>query len=275
MPNLRHRRRLIMRRRVATSSLDSDYLLWKAAVGSVGATQETATNALIVSLKAHSLWTVHDRIWLLAAENATQALTDIKSLSVATNSGSTFTASQGYAGNASSTFVDTGFAPSAGTNFTQNSASYSIYVRTSRATAANKSGMGAYDDLSSGNACRFFPHGTGSVIIASVNADGSFPQTASTNAQGFYTVSRTGSTTTNVYKNSSSSSIFTDATTSAARITTTFYVGAQHISSAGGNFFSDDQIAIVTFGAGLSGADAAQLQTDGNTYMAALGTNVY
>lgn len=273
MPLYRGSRRLVMSRR-GGASLDANYLLWKAAVGAVGPAQETATNSLIVALKGHGLWSGQDRIWLLAAENSTQALTDIKNLSVATNSSSTFTASQGYAGNATSSFINTGFAGTNGVNYTQNSASITAYVRTSRTTAADKAAVSSLDDASTGTASRLIPHGNGSVIVAEVNSTG-FPQTADTNAQGFYTVSRTGSTTTNVYKNSSSTSIFSDATASVVLSTTVFYVGAEHLSGGVDRFFSDDQIAIVAFGAGLSGPNAAQFQTDINTYMTALGTNVY
>ena len=49
--------------------LDADYSTWKATVGSVGATQETAINQLIVSLKSASVWTKMDRIWLLNREH--------------------------------------------------------------------------------------------------------------------------------------------------------------------------------------------------------------
>jgi hypothetical protein len=260
-------------------SFDSATTAWEAAVvtagGTVSGTQKTRVDTLIKALKAHSLWTVQDRIWLFASENVQQATIDIVNLATATNSGATHTASQGYAGNASSTFVDTGFGASVnGVNYTRNSASYSVYVRTSRTTAANKAALAFRDDAGSGAVSRILPHAAGNVIIAVINGTG-FAQTADSNAQGFYTVSRTASTTTEVYKNSSSTSIFSDATASTALVSTTFYVGAEHLSGGGNTFFSDDQIAIVAFGPGLSGANAAQFQTDVNAYMTSLGTNVY
>src|SRR5262245_27860031 len=112
MPNIIYNRRL----NAPASSLDASTTAWVSAVvaagGTVSAARQTIVDTLIRSLKAHSLFSVHDRIWLLASENTQSALIDIVNLSSATNSGATFTADQGYAGNASSTFVDTGFAGS-------------------------------------------------------------------------------------------------------------------------------------------------------------------
>lgn len=279
MPNIRNNRRLITRRR--GSSLDSSTTAWVNAVvgagGTVSASRQTIINTLITSLKAHNLWNVHDRIWLLAAENSQSALIDLVNLSSATNNGSTFTVDQGYAGNGTTSFVNTNFGPSTnGVNYTQNSASLSCYVRTSRSTASNKEAVGMFDD-GSGRSARFFPHANGSVVVASLNASNSFAQTGpTTNAQGFYTVSRTGATTSNTYKNSNTSSIFSDSTASLAGLSaTTFYIGAENVQVGADNWFSDDQIAVVAFGAGLSSTDAAQFQTDINAYMTSLGTNVY
>lgn len=277
MPNIRNNRRLIMRRR---NSLDASTIAWVNAVvgagGTVSAARQTVVNTLITSLKSHSLWNVHDRIWLFAAENSQASLIDIVNLSSAANSSATFTADQGYAGNASTTFVNTNFAGSTnGVNYTQNSASMSCYVRTSRSTAANKAAV-SFNDDGGGKTSRFFPHASGSVIIAGLNINNSFPQTGTTsNAQGFYTISRTGSATTDVYKNSNTTAIFSPTTTSTALSATTFYVGAENVQVSADAFFSDDQIAVVAFGAGLSAADAAQFQTDINAYMTTLGTNVY
>ncbi len=282
MPNINFIRRMNAPV-VSGPSLDADTTAWVNAVvgagGSVSAGRQTVVNTLITSLKAHSLWTVHDRIWLLAAENTQSALIDIKNLSTATNSGATFTTDQGYAGNASSQYIDTNFAPNAGVNFTQNSASVSCYVRTNRTSGQDKSAVGVYDDLSTGYTSRFEPYSNGDVIVCPLNTGGanSFDQfsNAAGTARGFYTVSRTGSTTTDVYRNSSASSLATRTAASATLISSSFYIGASRLTSAVAHRYSDDQIAVVAFGAGLSGANAAQFQTDINAYMTSIGTNVY
>lgn len=152
---------------------DADFIAWKAAVGAVGATQETATCNLIISLKAHSLWTTTDRIWLFASENTTQALTDIKSLSVATvPAGSpAHVASQGYTGNGT-TYVNTGY--TSGTNFTQNSASATAYVRNNRTSGANYVSLGNYDSPNTGNTTILLVNGNTNVTSWEVNNAAAF-----------------------------------------------------------------------------------------------------
>jgi hypothetical protein len=55
---------------------------------------------LIRGLKTDGVWSSLDRLWLFAAENSTQALTDLVARSSATATNSpTFTANQGFAGN--------------------------------------------------------------------------------------------------------------------------------------------------------------------------------
>lgn len=279
MPNIIYNRRL--NAPIAASSLDADYLAWRSAVGSVGATQETATNALIVSLKAHSLWTGYDRIWLLAAENSTQALTCIKSLSVATNNGATFTASQGYAGDAATTYINTGFSPSNGVNYLQNSASIFAYIRTNRTSTSNKSVVGSVETASFGVYSRLETYSNSSAIVYPVNNDGSNPFDQFTSlagtAQGAWTSSRTGGTTLDIYRNSNSTSLNTSSgpsNSNTALVAVNFYICG---TNADGTLArpSDDQISIVALGGGQSGASAALAQADFNTYMTALGSNVY
>jgi hypothetical protein len=272
MPNIGNNRRLIMRRR--DSSLDTDYLAWKAAVGSVGAAQEAATNALIVSLKAHSLWTVQDRIWLHASENTTQALTCLKSLSVATVTGTvSHVASQGYTGDGSTGFINTGFAN--GTNYTRNDAGVSVYVRNSRASNNTGTAIGSADLAGTGVQSIISPLSS-SVINYDVNNNQFTAQAANTNAQGFWTSVRTGASARALYKNSNSTAFATNTNVSVA-ITgnVVFYIHARNQNGTA-NLFGSDQIALTIIGSGMTnGTNVALFQTDFNAYMTALGTNVY
>lgn len=266
-------------RRILLGGYDPATQLWASAVlaagGSVSNSYKQKLDKTIRALKSHGLFSVHDRIWV-PAEDAIGSTIDIVNRASMTNSGATFTALQGFAGNASTTFVNTNFAGSTnGVNYTRDSASMSCYVRTNRSTAANKAAVGFFDD-GGGKAVRFFPHASGSVIVAGVNIANSFPQIGTTtNAKGFYTLSRTGSTTTNVYKNSNATSIFSPTDASVALSATTFFIGAENVQVGADTWFSDDQIAMVAFGAGLTAAQAVQFQTDINDFMKSLGTNVY
>lgn len=115
------------------STTDSDATAWKAAVvaagGTVSDTQLGYVSTLITSLKAGSVWTPLDRLWLFASANAFQALIDIKALAAATLvNGPLFTANTGYLCNGSA-YIDLAYNPSTGVHFAQNSAHYAFYSR--------------------------------------------------------------------------------------------------------------------------------------------------
>jgi hypothetical protein len=129
------------------SGLDPSTDLWIAAVVAAGGTvsgdatsgRRKVVNDLIVALKAATLWTRLDRLWIFAAENQPSALVDMVALDLATVSGHapTFTADNGYAGNGSSTYVDTTFNPATqSTNFTLNSGHIAVWDNTNRAQDA-------------------------------------------------------------------------------------------------------------------------------------------
>ncbi len=275
MPLYRGSRRLTMVRH--GSNYDSSAQAWFNAVvaagGTVSAAQKGYVNTLITSLKAHSLWTVQDRVWLHAAENTQQALIDIVSLVTATAvSSPTFTANQGYAGDGATSYVDTGF--TTGSNYAQNSASISVYIRTSRASNGNMTALGRFDAATTGTQDIIYPLAA-STITYDVNNPQFSNQPANTNAQGFWTASRTGSGTMALYKNSNSTAFNTATTASQALAQgAKFFVLARSVNDVAG-LFTTDEIAITTIGAGMSAANVAQFQTDLNAYMTSLGTNVY
>lgn len=118
---------------------DPDLRAWMAAVGPVGAAQQSATAALVASLKGSGVWPTLDRLWLFASENATQALTDLVARASATAvGGPTFTAGRGYTA-ASGKYVNSGFNPASGTpNYTRNSASYGLWIETADTNAGSR-----------------------------------------------------------------------------------------------------------------------------------------
>jgi len=117
-----------------TPAFDPATTAWVAAVvaasGTVSAAQKTRVNTLIVSLKAASLFTVLDRLWLLASENTQQAGIDIVNLnaSLTVSGAPSFTANLGYICNNILKFLDTHFVPStAGGHYVLNGASFGYY----------------------------------------------------------------------------------------------------------------------------------------------------
>jgi hypothetical protein len=129
-----------IRSMLLNQAADPDALKWMSAVGAAGAsvsqTQLMNVSRLIKNLKASGVWSALDRLWLFAAENATQALTDLVARSNATLVNSpTFTVLQGYTGDGLTTYINSNFAPSgAGEKFSQNAASLGVWVVTAPTT---------------------------------------------------------------------------------------------------------------------------------------------
>jgi hypothetical protein len=88
-------------------------------------TQESILqNQFMIAIKAAGVWDKLDALCVFRGSGDGAALVDWKRLSEVTNSDCTFDDTQGFIGDASiPAYIDTGFAATAGTNFTQNNAS--------------------------------------------------------------------------------------------------------------------------------------------------------
>lgn len=260
---------------------DGDALLWQAAVvgagGTVSATQLGRISDLVRNLKGAGVWTLLDRLWLFAAENSTQALTDLVSRSVATATNSpTFTANQGYAGNGTSSYVNTGFIASThGVNYTLNSAHMALYNRTARtdktgahrnAGAYGAGGVNAQINLFSfGHLFDCVIHGTGGLQV-----DAGFADTS-----GLFTINRSASTTSQGYRNGVL--IDTDAATADGLPSSAMYVGAVNSSQVGGSSpidFVTDQHAMFSVGGSLDATKQAAFYSIAQSHMTAIGAQV-
>jgi hypothetical protein len=237
--------------------------------GTVSAGRQTIVNTFITCLKSASLWSTMDRYWLLAGENTQSALTDMVGLSLATNHGSTFTPSQGYTGNGSSFFVDTGY--TAGTNYTQNSAVYGGQVQTSRTTATGSPAEFGADNAGFTQNAVLIPYNSSNNFSVVLNA--TTPSAGSaTNAQGSYIISRTGASAGAAYKNGTSFSTFATASTGLPGVT--FYVGANH-QGGSANSFSTDQISSFFAASGWNSTQATNFESCQNAMMTSIGINVH
>jgi hypothetical protein len=255
--------------------LDPATTAWIAAVvsagGTVSGTQQTNVDTLIKALKGHSLFSVQDRIWLHASENAQQATIDIVNLGVASLVGApVFTAGQGYAGTGStSDYLDSGYAGTTGPNFTQNSASVSSYVRTSSGFGSCSIGVhdatGYQVDLQT-----FF-----NTLNYDINNSDFANQTANTDEQGFWTISRTGASSLDVYKNGNPTPFISNTSSSIALSAFHMFLLARNQNNTSVDSVASSQISITTMGIGMSAANTVQFHTDLNAYMTALGANVY
>jgi hypothetical protein len=256
---------------------DADAETYFAAVVTAGgaaldATHKQAVSDLVTALKGHSLWTKLDGLWLFANQHATAALIDIKGLRTATAVNSpTFTADQGYAGNGSTSYVNTTFNPSShGSQYTQNSAHLFFYDRTSRTTdSPTSTNCGNYNG--SNNLAAIGPR-PGGTSVYWVNDAAGITASGPANIQGCWIASRTSSTATALYRNGSSFAS-SGAANSVGLVNLAMFVGALNNNGSPADFTSD-QHAVFGVGAGLNGTEAANLNTDIEAYMDALGTGV-
>lgn len=240
-----------------------------AAGGAVSATQKGYVDTLIVALKAHSLFSIIDALWLHGGESdAKQATIDIVNLHAATVNGTVTLAAGGYTGNGTTGYINTGINTSTlGGNYTRNSASFGTYIRTSRTTSSAFCAIGAFQTSD----VRFYGRSVLSNILYSVN-QGGVDQVANANAQGSYVASRTASNANAVYRNGSSLATNTDA--SSALSPSNMFLFAYSASGTPTDL-STDQHAASFIAGGFDATQAANFSSDLNAYMTSWGINVY
>jgi hypothetical protein len=253
---------------VVGPSYDAATLAWEAAVGAINVStgRKDLIDALIKGLKTDGIWTKLDRLWIFRAENSTCALTDLKALAVATAVNSpTFTPDRGYAGNGSTSYINTNFNPGTGTpNYTGNAACFGIWDNTTSAnTGTVPIGIAYFGHYSEGTI--HYPDGNS---YWRVNTSGAGLVVAYPGS-GLHMADRSTSGNDQLYRNGSS---ITTSTTSATALTSTnFYVCARNNDSgtptAGSH--SVDQIGAVIFGGTLSSTEHGNLYTRLNTYVTA------
>lgn len=248
---------------------------WVAAVvaagGSVSTTRRGLVNTMIGGLQTDGVWTKLDRLWLHAAENAQSATIDIVAEGVATAVGApTFTTDQGYTF-ASTKYLTTTFNPAtAGGQYALNSAHFGGYFRTNlnnpctTAGSFSSAGSSAHSGIDSfgGNVTHFLNDASGlNTGVASTSA-----------GAGMWVGTRTASNATAAYKNGSSAGTGSGVSTFIPSFN--LFIGARNSDGSVGNE-TTAQIAATCWGSGLSATDAANLSSRINTFMTAIGANIY
>jgi hypothetical protein len=248
-----------------------------ARTSGLSGTETAAYKALINGLVADGVFALLDALYIFATNTTTTANLNLISTSFGlTKTGTvTFTADQGYTGDGSTGFLDTGYVPfTAGLNYSQNSASFGAYVRGGRTTANNAlTVMGTQEG--GVKWAYLVPLTAASTAGADINGE-TFPNFTlpSNTANGLVSVVRTSSGSTNAYKNASSTSLGTPTDGSDGLSTNSFYICAYNSDGPGGNF-STDQISAAYIGGGITGAQHLLLSNRINAFMTALGINVY
>lgn len=224
--------------------------------------RKTLVNNLIGSLKTAGVWAKLDAFYMLAAADAQSALLNWVSTSynlTAVNSPA-FVAEQGYTGDGSTSYLETGFNPTTATSpkFVQDSASQVIHSRTNLANAgASSFDMGNVNaqidrqGVVAGQAVGRANTGSGIVI-----APGAYPGDA-----GW---SRTASNVWEGYAQGLDAGGGTDA--SVAGTNASFRLLSVNASSFGVN-----QLASANFGSGMTAAEHLALKAARLTYLQAIG----
>lgn len=260
---------------VPSRELDSAVTAWVAAVvaagGTVSGDREILVDNLVSCLKSSGVWVLLDRLWIFAADNEPSALIDMVALDQATAINTpTFTANVGYAGNGSTSYIDTTYNPSTnGVHYSLDYANISLWDMTDRA-GLTKSPFGALDATLT-NGAIIYPLTAVGNTFAQIN-DTVNSVTGKT-SRGFFAISRYDSATTEMFLNGASTGTF-PTSTSTSMPTVSFYVGGTDQAGTGLAFPMTDQVAVVSMGGALTDAKMASFYGCLLTYMGACGAFV-
>ena len=234
---------------------------------------KTRYDTLICGLVSDGVWNF-DALYIWAAPDQTSALINLANpgtFNGTTHGTVSFSAYNGYTGDTSTFYIDTGFNPTTATtpNYTQNSASYGAYVLTSRITTHNWWAIGN----ASGSSNEIFsPLSGGAGGNAQLNSTSSF-NLNNANAQGAFNITRTTSSQELAYINSAESAAGFTSDTSSAPVNTNIIFFA--FSTGFG--WTGDQMAAGWVSKGLAATDSCKINNRINTYMQTLTSpiNVY
>lgn len=256
---------------------DSRAQLWANTVQTNGGTVSPArlrlVSKLIRALDAGGSWALDDDLWMLCAENATQALTSIKQRRLATPiSTPTFGVDTGYVFNGSTTAINAGFIPSThAVAMTATSNRLGVYERTS----SNMNAYAAGSIASTNRVIRIAPRNSGNVIHGANDGNGTFTLVSATSL-GFTAGSRNGADTTTclAYKNAVSLTRTVDPTTFGATLPdVALYLGGYN--SAGVLTLPRPcTLGFAVIGAALSAAQELAEYNAIQAHMTALGAQV-
>ena len=226
---------------------------------SVTATKEdgesqAAEDYLIRNLLAHGIWSSFDRIWWFATSvqaNAKIPLNAPSATAVTEVNSPIWAKNRGYRGNGTTSYENLGWAPSAGSNYTQNDGSMGFYANrdsTLKATVeiGSYQASPAYMVYLASQALNTSP----SAIAGNINQSlGTYLQqnpSAQTVGTGFYSVQRTSSSANALYKNGSLvASNDLGSQTSTGRPPYNLCANAYNNNNSGGAGFSQKRISFV------------------------------
>jgi hypothetical protein len=239
----------------STSLVDADAQAFfdrvTAAGGTLSATEQTAVNTLVITMKADGTWTPMKAIYPMVGASAAACAQNLKSSSFTGtfSSGWTF-ASTGVTPNGTSAFFNTTLIPN--TSLTLTSGHMSFYSRTNNNT-------GVYDMAAVGGA-------TEQNLIVRYSNNNSYycygdtaqvQSIANTSGLGLFVTNRNSATNTTGYKNGS---LVINGIQTSLLSTSQIFIGA---AGSGGTAtgFSTKQCAFASIGDGLTDTQASNFYT--------------
>lgn len=263
---------------LSISSLDPDYTKWFNAVvaagGTLTATQQKATNTLVINAKSHGWWYTDTAIYIGIGGSAAACKFNVKrpqdadaSYRLTFTTGWTFSTSTGAKPDgASTTYADTHLVPNS--VLSQNSTSVSFYSKGN--ISATQVEIGATS--AAGNPPQdVLEINTSGITYLTLSAGGTYTQYSDANSLGYYVGSRTASNAIASYKNAVSKATGTTASTGQA--TRNLYIAA--FNNTGTMFNSTKNWIFIDIGGGKSSSDVTTQSADVNGWATTLGINEY
>ena len=249
----------------AATGVDADAASFFSRVytagGALSYTEVSATETLVASLKANSLWTSMKAVYPMVGASAAACAQNLKSSSFTGtfSSGWTF-ASTGVTPNGTSAYMDTGL--NALSNLTLTSTHLSAYVRNN--TLGSQYDLGCSADISAySNATALITRYFNNTSYIEIGGGGYGTSTSMSNSQGFTFGTTNGSRVQNLYKNGT---LIVSSSSNANNFANkNVYLGA---INGGGTptFFSDKQYALCSIGDGLDATQQSNFYTAVQTF---------
>jgi len=227
-------------------------------------------NSLVVTLKRTGVWPKLEGLWVCAAQAAQNAQLNWigASFTLIPRNSPTFTADRGYAGDGSSSYLDTGWSPSSSAIATQNSTAVGVWINAGTDTGVTSVAFGCLvATIGVFVQPRKATDRVGGRINSSTSIDSDL---AVTTRRGFTSLTRVNASGWVAYRASSASS--QTSSTSNTPPAGSAYVGALNDNGAADNFV-DNRFAAITAGSGLSSTDEGNLYSALNTFLTAIGAN--
>lgn len=239
-----------------------------AAGGSLTTTEKTAVTQLVVDMKGFGIWTSMKAIYPMVGASAAACAQNLKSLSFtgAFSTGWTF-ASTGVTPNGTSAFMDTGLKANL---MSQNSAHANFYSRTNNLASIGQVELGSSAGTDYQISIRY-DGGGGLGNLSRLNNSFVGSSYIPTKTTGFFTISRTASTTTKLYEDGVVKATLASASLSPTAIN--IFISARNDVGSPA-LYSTKQCAFSSIGDGLTDTQASNFYTAVQAFQTTLSRQV-